>query len=143
MSYREHINYVQSELKLREAVEELGIDTPAVRSFLEKTANDYMRAFGKKGRIVRIYAPKFVVEIKMEKEASKYLRVPVVDFFKGESDVAQRDYAIKDAIDNYRKRDGATILYIDKYRDVHVKDKTKSLKEKHCGQKIGKRSKRA
>jgi hypothetical protein len=86
----------RSEVKLREAVAELNIDTPLVRAFLEKTAKEYLKVFGYKGKIVRIDAPHFFFQVRSVGGTwNKKVRVPATDFFIGKSSVAQRDYKLR------------------------------------------------
>ena len=80
----------EAEQKLIEGVRELKLDTPLIRSFLEKTAKEYMRVFKKKGRIVRLWPSEFIFEVHA-KDWLKKVRVPIADFFAGKSNVAQRD----------------------------------------------------
>lgn len=79
-----------SEQKLIEGVRELRLDTPLIRAFLTKTAKQYMRVFNKKGKVVALYPSEFIFEVHA-KDWGKKVRVPVADFFTGESNVAQRD----------------------------------------------------
>jgi hypothetical protein len=80
----------EAEHKLIEGVRELKLDTPLIRSFLEKTAKEYMRVFKKKGKVVALYPSEFIFEVHA-KDWRKKVRVPIADFFAGKSNVAQRD----------------------------------------------------
>jgi hypothetical protein len=107
MAYEEPSNkipsdIVKAELKLREAVEELWIDTPFVRSFLIKAAKEYLKVFGKRGKIINISAPHFIFELEAPGWGRRRVRVPVVDFFTGSSQVAQRDYAIAQEVEDVK-----------------------------------------
>lgn len=88
----------ESEIKLREAVLELKLDTPLIRDFLTRTAKEYMRAFGLKGRITKLYVSNFIFVIQGRNWGPRRVRVPVTDFFKGKSDVAQRDLLLSKLI---------------------------------------------
>jgi len=62
----------EAEHKLIEGVRELKLDTPLIRSFLEKTAKEYMRVFKKKGRIVRLWPSEFIFEVHAKDWRKKY-----------------------------------------------------------------------
>ena len=85
---------VESELKLREAVKELNIDTPLVRDFLQRTANEFIKFFKIKGKIKNIFPADFCFEISAENYYGPHrIRVPIIDFFKGNSQIAQQQYS--------------------------------------------------
>lgn len=82
---------VTKEQKLRDAVEALIIDTPHVRSFLEKAGKEYLKVFDKKGIITKVHPVNFVVEIETPEWGTRRIRVPIKDFFVGKSSVAEAD----------------------------------------------------
>lgn len=84
-----------AEHRLQEAVKDLKIDTPFVRAFLERTAKQYIKTFCYKDvKKVRVHPSDFCFEIQKGSGGVIRVRVPISDFFKGKSDVDQRDYAL-------------------------------------------------
>lgn len=97
---------VQAEQEMRDAVKNLSVDDAHLRKFLEKSAREYMASIGEKCEILNIYPLDFIVRVKYKYGygGAKHIRIPVADFFEGESRLPQMATEMQDALKSMKPK---------------------------------------